>query len=77
MSGFGEDSGRKIAIDLIKSNLKKLIEKKKLIEDKYLLCERVTSCQRKLKAIRNIDDLSQMQLIVDEMINNVLEKIRM
>ncbi len=74
MSGFGEDSGRKIAIDLIKSNLKKLIEKKKLIEDKYLLCERVASCQRKLKAIRNIDDLPQMQLIVDEMINNVLEK---
>lgn len=74
LGGFGEDSGRKIAIDLIKSNLKKLIEKKKLIEDKYLLCERVASCQRKLKAIRNIDDLPQMQLIVDEMINNVLEK---
>lgn len=74
MSGFGEDSGRKVAIDLLKSNLKKLIEKKKLIEDKYLLCERVASCQRKLKAIRNIGDLPQMQLIVDEMINNVLEK---
>ena len=28
MSGFGEDSGRKIAIDLLKSNLKELIEKK-------------------------------------------------
>lgn len=74
LSGFGDDSGRKIAINLIKAGLKDLIEKKKLIEDKYLLCERVSSCKQRIKKIKNVDDLPQMQRIIDEMVDEVLEK---
>ena len=72
LSGFGDDSGRKIAINLIKSRLKDLIEKKKLIEDKYLLCERVSSCQRRVKTIKNVYDLSQMQIVVDKMLDDII-----
>ena len=74
LSGFGDDSGRKIAINLIKAGLKDLIEKKKLIEDKYLLCERVSSCKQRIKKIKNVDDLLQMQRTIDEMVDEVLEK---
>ena len=74
LSGFGDDSGRKIAINLIKAELKDLIEKKKLIEDKYLLCERVSSYKQRIKKIKNVDDLPQMQRIIDKMVDEVLEK---
>ena len=74
LSGFGDDSGRKIAINLIKTELKDLIEKKKLIEDKYLLCERVSSYKQRIKKIKNVDDLPQMQRIIDKMVDEVLEK---
>ncbi len=71
---MSEDSGRKIAIDLIKNRLKDLIEKKKLIESKHLLCERIAFYQRKVKAIRGIDDLTEIQAVIDRMINDELEK---
>ena len=74
LSGFGDDSGRKIAINLIKAELKDLIEKKKLIEDKYLLCERVSSYKQRIKKIKNVDDLPKMQGIIDKMVDEVLEK---
>lgn len=74
LSGLSEDSGRKIAINLIKNRLKTLIEKKNLIESKHLLCERIAFYQRKVKAIRGIDNLPEMQAIIDKMINDKLEK---
>ena len=74
-SGLCEDSGRKIAINLIKNRLKSLIEKKELIESKYLLCERVASYQRKVKAIQGIDDLHEMQMVIDKIIDDALERI--
>lgn len=74
LSGLSEDSGRKIAINLIKNRLKTLIEKKNLIESKHLLCERIAFYQRKVKAIRGIDNLPEMQAIIDKMINDELEK---
>jgi hypothetical protein len=74
LSGLSEDSGRKIAINLIKERLKELIERKKLIESKHLLCERIAYYQRKVKALREIDDLHEMQAIIDKMINDALEK---
>ena len=60
LSGLSEDSGRKIAINLIKNRLKTLIEKKNLIESKHLLCERIAFYQRKVKAIRGIDNLPEI-----------------
>ena len=74
LSGLSEDSGRKIAINLIKNRLKELIEKKNLIESKYLLCERIAFYQRKVKVIRGIDNLPEMQAVIDKMINDELEK---
>lgn len=74
LSGLSEDSGRKIAINLIKNRLKELIEKKNLIESKYLLCERIAFYQRKVKTIRETDNLPEMQAIIDKMINDELEK---
>lgn len=74
LSGLSEDSGRKIAINLIKNRLKALIEKKNLIESKHLLCERIAFYQRKVEAIRGIDNLPEMQAIIDKMINDELEK---
>lgn len=74
LSGLSEDSGRKIAINLIKEGLKDLIEKKRLIESKHLLCERLACYQRKVKAIRGIDNLLEMQAVIDKMVNDALEK---
>lgn len=73
LSGFCEESGRNIAIDLIKNRLKSLIDNRQLIESKYLLCERVSNYQKKLKLLKGIDNLAEMQSIVDEKINEALE----
>lgn len=74
LSGLSEDSGRKIAINLIKKRLVKLIEKKKLIESKYLLCERIAYYRRKVGDFKGTDNLSEMQAVIDKMINDTLEK---
>ena len=74
LSGLSEDSGRKIAINLIKNRLNDIIEKKKLIEDKHLLCERITCYQRKVKVISKTNDLTEMQVIIDKIINEKLER---
>ncbi len=73
LSGLSEESGRNIAIDLIKNRLKNLIDNRKLIESKYLLCERVSCYQKKLKILRGIDNLKEMQTVIDEVINKALE----
>lgn len=73
LSGLGGDSGRKIAIDLIKKRLKDLIERKSLIESKHLLCERISYYQRKLKELKGLDNLVEMQSIIDKKINKALE----
>lgn len=65
LSGLHGDSGRKIALDVVKARIKELIEKKGLIESPYLLCERVACIQRKLKELRDIKELSAMKDIVD------------
>lgn len=72
LSGLQGDSGRKIALDVIKKRIKKLIENKELIESPYLLCERVSYIQRKLKEFRGIDELSVMK----DMVNARIEKAR-
>ena len=74
LSGLSEDSGRNIAINLIKKRLAELIEKKNLIESKYLLCERITYYQRKVEALKGLDNLLEMQAVIDKMINEELKK---
>ncbi len=73
LSGLGGDSGRKIAIDLIKKRLEDLIERKSLIESKHLLCERISYYQRNLKELKELDNLVEMQSVIDKKINEALE----
>lgn len=74
LSGLPEDSGRKIAINLIKHNLKSIIENRQLIESKHLLCERVSYYQRKITAIKESTNLLEMQIIVNRLINEELQR---
>ncbi len=68
MSGLLSDSSRKVAIDLIKKEIKSILEDKMLIESKYLLCERLEDCKRKTKEIKDLFGLSQMYKIINNMI---------
>lgn len=72
LSGLTVESGRNIAIDIIKKRLNNLIENRHLIESKFLLCERISYYQKKLKILRGIDNLVEMQTIVDGIINEAL-----
>lgn len=72
LSGLTVESGRNIAIDIIKKQLNDLIEKRQLIESKFLLCERISCYQKKLKLLREIDNLVEMQIIIDGLINEAL-----
>lgn len=67
-AGMGLESGRKIAIDQIKSQLDLLIKSKKLFESVYLSCERITCYQRRDKELKHVNDLIHMQSIVDDRI---------
>lgn len=72
-SGLVGDSGRKVAIDLIKKEIESILEHKTLIESKYLLCERLDNCKKKIKEIKDLSDLTQMYTIVENMIQKATE----
>ena len=74
LSGLQGDSGRKIALDVVKARIKELIENKGLIESPYLLCERIACIQRKLKEFRDIKELSVMKDMVDTQIAEARQK---
>lgn len=73
LSGLGGDSGRKVAIDRIKDEIKTILEKRRLIESQYLLAERLTHCRKKIKELRDLNDLDHMYLTVDQMIASAEE----
>ncbi len=72
-SGLEGDTGRKIAINLIKSELKSIFEKRQLIESCYLLCERVDYYKKRINKIRNESDLKSMQNFVNQEIAAKME----
>ena len=74
LSGLEGDTGRAIAIDKIKHELKEILKKRKLIESKYLLVERVSACKKKIKDMRNMNNLQEMQAFVDSDIEAVLKQ---
>lgn len=74
LSGLQGDSGRKIALDVVKSRIKGLIKNKKLIESPYLMCERVACIQHKLKELRDIKELSVMKDMVDAWIEKARQE---
>lgn len=71
LSGLEGYTGRAIAIDKIKHELKEILKKRKLIESKYLLVERVSACKKKIKDMRNMNNLQEMQAFVDSDIEAV------
>ena len=73
LSGLSENSGRYIAIDIIKRRLKEIIDKKLLLENDYLLCERIASYQKKIKPIRGIKTLTEIKTIIQKIIDNALK----
>lgn len=74
LSGLHGDSGRKIATDRIKDELKDILDNRQLIESKYLLCERLSECSRGLKQLRGVTSVEDMKAIVDSMINTAKER---
>ena len=71
-SGLIGDSGRKVAVDLIKKQIKGILRNKELNENKYLMCERLENNKRKIKELKDLSDLKQMYYIVD----NIIEKAK-
>lgn len=68
LSRMNGDTGRKIAITLVKSEIKRILDKNLLIESKYLLCERVAEYKKNISKIKDSTDINEMQRFVDETI---------
>lgn len=73
LSGLVGDSGRKIALDLIKSNLKDILENKSLVSSNYILCELLKEIKNKLPWLKEIDDISLMSIEVRKKIDEILK----
>ena len=73
LSGLIGDSGRKIAIDIIKDNLKTILEKKSLPASNYILCELLKEIKNKLPWLKDIDEISLMSKNVRKRIDEILQ----
>ena len=73
LSGLIGDSGRKIAIDIIKNNLKTILEKKSLPASNYILCELLEEIKNKLPWLKDIDEISLMSKNVRKRIDEILQ----
>ena len=71
LSGLVGDSARKVAIDVIKSEIKQIIERKSLFEDKYVLVERINEYKKKFKEICNTYDLKEIYEFINEKIGKL------
>lgn len=74
LSGLEGDSGRKIAIDIIKSNLSSILEKRSLPSSKYILCELLKNIKEKLPWLKDTDEISEMSKRVRKRIDEVLQE---
>ena len=73
LSGLLGDSGRKIAIDTIKSNLRSILKNQSLPPSNYILCEHLKEIIGKLPWLKEIDEISLMRKEVSSRINEVLQ----
>lgn len=73
LSGLVADSGRKIAIDVIKSNLKSILEKQSLLASNYILCELLKNTKGRLPWLKDIDELPLMDKKVRKIIEEILQ----
>lgn len=74
LSGLVGDSGRKIAIDVIKSNLKSILEKQSLLASNYILCELLKNTKGRLPWLKDIDELPLMDKKVRKIIEEILQE---
>lgn len=74
LSGLSDNSGRYIAIDVIKKQLKTIIDKKQLFESDFLLCERIVSYQKKLKPIKESKTLIEINTIINGLIDSTTQR---
>ena len=74
-SGLVGDSGRKIALNIIKENLKSILDNRLLIESNFILCERLKNVKDHLDCIKEIDDVSLMKIKVEERIELITDKL--
>ncbi|WP_105142939.1 NACHT domain-containing protein [Streptococcus suis] len=73
LSGLVGDSGRKIAIDVIKSNLKSILEQQSLLASNYILCELLKNTKGRLPWLKDIDELPLMDKKVRKIIEEILQ----
>lgn len=73
LSGLVGDSGRKIAIDVIKENLKTILEDRSLPASNYILCEFLKNTKESLPWLKDIDEISLMSKSVRKRIDEVLQ----
>ena len=73
LSGLVGDSGRKIAIDVIKNNLKSILEKQTLLASNYILCELLKNTKGRLPWLKDIDEISIMGKKVRKRIEEILQ----
>ncbi|MDO8139588.1 NACHT domain-containing protein [Streptococcus mutans] len=73
LSGLIGDSGRKIALNLIKKNLKDILENKNLVPSNYILCELLKEMKNKSSWLKEIDDISLMSIEVRKKIDEMLK----
>ena len=74
LSGLNKESGRFIAIDLIKRRLKEITDKKLLMESRFLLCERLSCIKKDVKLIKDLETIQEISDEVDKMINEALSE---
>lgn len=65
-SGLVGDSGRKIAINILKENLRSILDNRLLIESNFILCERLKNVKNHLDCIKEIDEISLMRNVIRE-----------
>ena len=68
------DNGRQTALDIIKSELKTILQERRLYESRYILCERVTRSKKQIKQLKDCNDYEEMKTFVDADIQRVLKQ---
>lgn len=73
-TGLEGDGGRKIAIDIIKTQLSNILDKRLLIESDYLLYEKINCQRKKIWELYNVTDINEVKKWIDQEIDKVRER---
>ena len=73
-SGYEGDSARMVAVERIKEDIKKILEKRLLVEDDAILCERLTELKSNLKLIKSSSSIEEMYLAVKSYVDKITKE---